>query len=102
VPVATAVFAERLAAGRIRAALAAAAALLLVKEDMGLLVMGFGLFLLAARGDRFARWAPGHPLAARRNRIAVGAGLALGGAAATLLATFVLRTRRRDRRPSFD
>jgi len=92
VPVATAVFAERLAAGRIRTALAAAAALLFVKEDMGLLVMGFGLFLLAARGDRFARWAPGHPLAGRGNRMALGAGLVLGGAAAALLATFVLRT----------
>ena len=90
VPVLTAVFFERLAAGRVRTALAAAFALLLVKEDMGLLVAGFGLFLLAARGSRFSRWAPGHPLAGRR-RIVLGAGLVAGGIAAVLLATYVLR-----------
>jgi len=95
VPVLTAVFFERLAAGRIRTALAAAAGLLFVKEDMGLLVAGFGLFLLAARGPRFlpwlVRWAPGHPLADRRRRMILGAGLVAGGFAATMLATFVLR-----------
>jgi uncharacterized membrane protein len=91
VPVLTAVFFERLAAGRIRTALAAAFALLLVKEDMGLLVAGFGLFLLAAaRGPRFSRWAPGHPLAGR-GRVILGAGLAAGGIAAMVLATYVLR-----------
>ena len=90
VPVLTAVFFERLAAGRIRTAVAAALALLLVKEDTGLLVAGFGLFLLAARGSRFSRWAPDHPLAGRR-RITLGAGLAVGGIAAMLLATYVLR-----------
>ncbi len=90
VPVLTAVFFERLAAGRIRAAVAAALALLLVKEDMGLLVAGFGLFVLAARGSRFSRWAPGHPLAGR-HRVTLGAGLLIGGIAATLLATYVLR-----------
>ena len=90
VPVLTAVFFERLAAGRIRTAVAAALALLLVKEDMGLLVAGFGLFLLAARGSRFSRWAPGHPLAGR-HRVTLGAGLLIGGIAATLLATYVLR-----------
>ncbi len=91
VPVLTAVFFERLAAGRVRTALAAAAALLFVKEDMGLLVAGFGLFLLAARGPRFSRWAPGHPLARRRPRMILGAGLVAGGIAATILAPFVLR-----------
>ena len=90
VPVLTAVFFERLAAGRIRTAVAAALALLLVKEDMGLLVAGFGLFLLAARGSRFSRWAPGHPLAGR-HRVTLGAGLVAGGIAAVLLATYVLR-----------
>ena len=90
VPVLTAVFFERLAAGRIRTALAAALALLLVKEDTGLLVAGFGLFLLAARGSRFSRWAPDHPLAGR-HRIKLGAGLVVGGIAAMLLATYVLR-----------
>ncbi len=91
VPAATAVFFERLAAGRVRTALAAAAGLLFVKEDMGLLVAGFGLFLLAARGPRFSRWAPGHPLAGRRRRMILGASLVAGGIAATMLATFVLR-----------
>ena len=90
VPVLTAVFFERLAAGRIRTALAAALALLLVKEDTGLLVAGFGLFLLAARGSRFSRWAPDHPLAGR-HRITLGAGLVVGGIAAMLVATYVLR-----------
>ena len=90
VPVLTAIFFERLAAGRIRTAVAAALALLLVKEDMGLLVAGFGLFLLAARGSRFSRWAPGHPLAGR-HRVTLGAGLVAGGIAAMLLATYVLR-----------
>jgi uncharacterized membrane protein len=90
VPVLTAVFFERLAAGRIRTALAAAFALLLVKEDMGLLVAGFGLFLLAAREARFSRWAPDHPLAVRR-RVILGAGLVAGGIAAMVLATYVLR-----------
>ena len=91
VPVLTAVFLERLAAGRIGTALGAAFALLFVKEDMGLLVAGFGLFLLAARGARFACWAPGHPLARRRYRIILGGCLITGGIAAMLLATYVLR-----------
>jgi uncharacterized membrane protein len=96
VPVLTAVFFERLAAGRIRTALAAAAALLLVKEDMGLLLTGFGLFLLASRPARFAAWAPGHPLGGpaprhRRNRLLLAAGLITAGVAAMLLATYVLR-----------
>ena len=90
VPVLTAIFFERLAAGRIRTAVAAALALLLVKEDMGLLVAGFGLFLLAARGSRFSRWAPGHPFAGR-HRVTLGAGLVAGGIAAVLVATYVLR-----------
>jgi hypothetical protein len=92
----TAVFFERLAAGRIRTALTAAAVLLLVKEDMGLLLAGFGLFLLAARPARFAAWAPGHPLGGpapghRRNRLLLAAGLITAGVAAMLLATYVLR-----------
>jgi uncharacterized membrane protein len=48
-PVLTAVALERLQAGRLRSALIALAALLLVKEDMGLLVAGIGLALLAWR-----------------------------------------------------
>ena len=48
-PVLTAVALERLQAGRLRTALIALAALLLVKEDMGLLVAGIGLYLAVAR-----------------------------------------------------
>ena len=48
-PVLTAVALERLQAGRLRSALITLAALLLVKEDMGLLVAGIGLALLAWR-----------------------------------------------------
>ncbi|MBX6168452.1 MAG: DUF2079 domain-containing protein [Thermobispora bispora] len=72
-PLLTAAALERYQAGRTRAALLAGLALLLVKEDMGLLLAGFGLFLLTRRGDRIA-----------------GALLVAGGAAAALVATHVL------------
>jgi len=76
VPVLTAFMVERFtlppdAGGRWQAALAAAV-LLLVKEDMGLLLAGFGLYLLASR-----RWR-------------LGACLAAGGLLATWLASRVL------------
>ena len=48
-PVLTAVALERLQAGRVRAALVALAGLLLVKEDMGFLLAGIGIYLAAAR-----------------------------------------------------
>lgn len=48
-PVLSAVALERLQAGRLRTALIALAALLMVKEDMGLLVAGIGLALAVAR-----------------------------------------------------
>jgi uncharacterized membrane protein len=54
-PVLTAVALERLQAGRLRPALLALAALLLVKEDMGFLVAGIGLYLLAARPRQVPR-----------------------------------------------
>src|SRR6201995_3309893 len=96
VPVLTALFFERLAGGRVPAARAARAGLLLVKEDMGLLLAGFGLFLLAARPGQFAAWAPGHPLSGsrphhRRDRLLLAFGLVAGGLAAMLAATLVLR-----------
>lgn len=78
VPVLTAAFFERMQAGRPRAALVAAAALLLVKEDMGLLVAGFGLWLLVTRRN----------LPRQRHLAAM---MIAGGIAATLLATLVLR-----------
>jgi uncharacterized membrane protein len=72
VPVLTALMAERFQAGRRLHAVLAAAALLLVKEDMGLLVAGYGLYLLLTR----RRW--------------TGLAFVAGGVAATWLASRVL------------
>jgi uncharacterized membrane protein len=77
-PVLTAVALERLQAGRLRTALIALAALLLVKEDMGLLVAGIGLYLLVAR-----------PGVVPRQRLAAAA-IIVAGIADTVLATYVL------------
>ena len=72
VPVLTAVMAERFQAGRRGQAILAAAALLLAKEDMGLLIAGYGLYLLATRRRR------------------AGLGFLVAGVAATWLASHVL------------
>jgi len=72
VPVLTAVMVERFDAGKRWHAILAAAALLLVKEDMGLLVAGFGCYLLLTR----RRW--------------TGLAFVLGGVAATWAATHLL------------
>jgi uncharacterized membrane protein len=77
-PVLTAVALERLQAGRLRTALIALAALLLVKEDMGLLVAGIGLYLAVAR-----------PRVVPRQRL-VAAALIVAGIADTVVATYVL------------
>jgi uncharacterized membrane protein len=77
-PVLTAVALERLQAGRLRTALIALAALLLVKEDMGLLVAGIGLYLAVAR-----------PRVVRR-QLAVGGALIVAGLAASLVAIYLL------------
>jgi uncharacterized membrane protein len=77
-PVLIAVVLERLQAGRLRTALLAAAALLLVKEDMGLLVAGIGVYLAVTR-----------PQLVRRQRI-VALALIIGGVADTWVATYVL------------
>jgi len=77
-PVLTAVALERLQAGRLRTALIALAALLLVKEDMGLLVAGIGLYLAVAR-----------PRVVRR-QLAVGTALIVVGLAASLVAIYLL------------
>ncbi|MBO2454883.1 DUF2079 domain-containing protein [Actinomadura barringtoniae] len=58
VPLLTALMVERYDAGKRRQAAIVAAALLLVKEDMGLLLVGFGLYLLTRRGER--RWGAGY------------------------------------------
>ena len=72
VPVLTALMVERFDAGKPWHGTAAAATLLLVKEDMGLLVAGFGLYLLVTRRWRF------------------GACFTVGGIAATWVASRVL------------
>ena len=77
-PVLTAVALERLAAGRLRTALIALGALLLVKEDMGLFVAGIGVYLAVAR-----------PRQVRRQWL-VGLALVVAGLADTLIATYVL------------
>jgi uncharacterized membrane protein len=77
-PVLTAVALERLQAGRLRTALIALAALLLVKEDMGLLVAGIGLYLAVAR-----------PRVVPRQRL-VAVALIVAGIADTVVATYVL------------
>jgi uncharacterized membrane protein len=77
-PVLTAVALERLGAGRLRTALIALGALLLVKEDMGLFVAGIGVYLAVSR-----------PRVVRR-QLAVGLALVVAGIADTVIATYVL------------
>jgi uncharacterized membrane protein len=77
-PVLIAVALERLQAGRLRTALIALAALLLVKEDMGLLVAGIGIYLAVAR-----------PRVVRR-QLLVGCILIVGGLLDTVIATYLL------------
>jgi hypothetical protein len=77
-PVLIAVALERLQAGRLRTALIALAALLLVKEDMGLLVAGIGIYLAVAR-----------PRVVRR-QLLVACILIVGGILDTVIATYVL------------
>lgn len=72
VPALTAVMAERFQAGRRLHGVLAAVALLMVKEDMGLLIAGYGAYLLLTRQRR------------------IGAAFMVGGVAATWLATRVL------------
>jgi uncharacterized membrane protein len=77
-PLLIAIALERLQAGRLRTALFALAALLLVKEDMGLLVAGIGIYLAVAR-----------PRVVRR-QLLVGCILIVGGLLDTVIATYVL------------
>jgi uncharacterized membrane protein len=77
-PVLTAVALERLQAGRLRTAFLALAALLLVKEDMGFLVAGVGLYVAVARPR-----VVGRPLLTGLVLVAVGL-------ADSVLATYVL------------
>jgi uncharacterized membrane protein len=75
VPVLTALMVERFDAGKRWHGVLAAVALLLVKEDMGLLVAGFGVYLLLARW-RSEKW--------------TGLAFIVGGIAATWAATHLL------------
>lgn len=77
-PVLTAVALERLQAGRLRTALVALAALLLVKEDMGLFVAGIGFYLVVSRPRTVSR------------QLAAGLGLIGAGIADTIIATYLL------------
>jgi uncharacterized membrane protein len=77
-PVLTAVALERLQAGRLRTALIALGALLLVKEDMGLFVAGIGVYLAVSR-----------PRVVRR-QLAVAVALIVVGLADTVVATYIL------------
>jgi uncharacterized membrane protein len=77
-PVLTAVALERLQAGRLRPALIALGALLLVKEDMGLFVAGIGVYLAVARPRQVPR------------QLLVGLALIAAGLADTFIATYVL------------
>ncbi len=75
VPVLTAVLVERFDAGRRWHGVLAAAVMLLVKEDMGLLVAGFGCYLLLTR---------------RRSEVWTGVAFVAGGLAATWAASHLL------------
>ena len=77
-PVLIAVALERLQAGRLRTALIALAALLLVKEDMGFLIAGIGLYLAVDRPRSL-----GQPAA-------TGLILAAVGLAASVVSIYVL------------
>jgi uncharacterized membrane protein len=82
VPMLTAVMVERFDAGKRWPGILAAVALLLVKEDMGLLVAGFGGYLLLT-----CRRAG---VTSRRAEVWTGLGFVAGGVAATWIATHVL------------
>jgi uncharacterized membrane protein len=77
-PVLIAVALERLQAGRLRTALIALAALLLVKEDMGFLIAGIGIYLAVDR--------PG----TLRRPVLTGLILAAVGVAASVVSIYVL------------
>jgi uncharacterized membrane protein len=77
-PVLIAVALERLQAGRLRTALIALAALLLAKEDMGLLVAGIGVYLAVSRPRIVPR------------QLLVGAMLIAAGLVDTVVATYFL------------
>jgi uncharacterized membrane protein len=82
VPVLTAVMVERFDAGKRWHGVAAAVALLFVKEDMGLLIAGFGVYLLLTGQRQTGQRQTGQRW--------IGAGFVVGGLAATWIATHLL------------
>jgi uncharacterized membrane protein len=78
VPVLTAIALERIQAGKLRGALIALGALLLVKEDMGLLVAGIGLYLLVSMT----------PTLPRQRIVAIA--VMVGGLFYTMIAVYLL------------
>jgi uncharacterized membrane protein len=77
-PVLLAIALERIQAGRLRGVLVALGALLLVKEDMGLLVAGIGLYLLVSMT----------PTLPRQRLVAIA--VMVGGIFYTMIAVYVL------------
>lgn len=77
-PVLTAIALERIQAGKLRGALIALGALLLVKEDMGLLVAGIGLYLLVSMT----------PTLPRQRIVAIA--VMVGGLFYTMIAVYLL------------
>jgi uncharacterized membrane protein len=77
-PVLTAIALERIQAGKLRGTLIALGALLLVKEDMGLLVAGIGLYLLVSMT----------PTLPRQRLVAIA--VMVGGLFYTMIAVYML------------
>jgi uncharacterized membrane protein len=77
-PVLTAIALERIQAGKLRGTLIALGALLLVKEDMGLLVAGIGLYLLVSMT----------PTLPRQRLVALA--VMAGGLIYTMIAVYIL------------
>jgi uncharacterized membrane protein len=77
-PVLTAIALERIQAGKLRGAVIALGALLLIKEDMGLLVAGIGVYLLVSMT----------PTLPRQRLIALA--VMVGGVFYTMIAVYVL------------
>jgi uncharacterized membrane protein len=87
VPVLTAVMVERFDAGKCWHGVGAAVALLFVKEDMGLLIAGFGVYLLLTGWRRPDKQCTGRPCTGQHW---IGAGFVVGGLAATWICTRLL------------
>jgi uncharacterized membrane protein len=97
VPVLTAVMVERFDAGKCWHGVAAAVALLFVKEDMGLLIAGFGVYLLLTGWRRTDQPRTGQHCTGQHctgqhctGQHWIGTGFVVGGVAATWISTRLL------------